>query len=277
MIRERLLKEAEGNVSIKIRETEQKDAFEIAGRGELQLGVLLENLRREGFELSVSRPRVLFERGPDGERLEPIEEVSIDVDDPFTGVVIEKMAFRKGDLQDMRPSGGGKTRILFLVPARGLIGYHGEFLTDTRGTGIMHSVFHSYGPYRGDIGGRRQGVLVSMADGEAVSYALWNMEERGILFIGGGEKVYTGMIIGEHNRDNDLDVNPLKSKQLTNFRTTSKDDAVRLTPPRVLTLEEAIAYIDDTELVEITPRSIRLRKRYLDPSTRKKMEKKMDD
>ncbi len=267
----RLMREAEGNVAIHIRETEDKDAFEVAGRGELQLGVLIETMRREGFELSISRPRVLFKPDPvTGQQLEPIEEIQVDVDDAYTGVVVEKLSLRKAELRDMRPSGGGKTRVTFHAPSRGMIGYHGEFLTDTRGTGMMNRMFHSYGPYRGPIQGRRNGVLISTDAGEAVTYALWNLEERGHLFIEGGVQVYAGMIIGEHSRDNDLEVNPLKGKQLTNIRTTSKDEAVRLTPPRKMTLEQAIAYIEDDELVEVTPKSIRLRKRYLDPNERKR-------
>ncbi len=270
VIRERLFREAEGNVAIKVRETENADAFEVAGRGELQLGVLIETMRREGFELSISRPRVLFRDGPKGEKLEPIEECTIDVDDAYSGVVIEAMSQRKAEMTDMRPSGGGKTRLTFFAPSRGLIGYHGQFLTDTRGTGIMNRVFHEFGPHRGVIEGRRAGVLISDRDGEAASYALWFLEERGFMFIEGGTKVYQGMIIGEHSRENDLDVNALRSKQLTNFRTTAKDEAVRLTPPKLLTLEQAIAYIGDDELVEVTPKSIRLRKRWLDPNDRKR-------
>ena len=271
MIRDRLMREAEGNVAIRITETEDKDAFEVAGRGELQLGVLIETMRREGFELSISRPRVLFRSDPaSGQRLEPIEEVQVDVDDDYSGVVVEKMGLRKAEMTDMRPSGGGKTRITFLAPARGLIGYHGEFLTDTRGTGIMHRVFHSYAPYKGPIQGRRNGVLISNGTGKAVPYALWNLEERGEIFIDPGKPVYEGMVIGEHSRGNDLEVNPMKAKQLTNMRASGKDEAVRLTPPRVMSLEEALAYIADDELVEVTPKSIRLRKRLLDPHARKK-------
>ena len=270
VIRERLLREAESNVTIKVRETDNADAFEVAGRGELQLGVLIETMRREGFELSISRPRVLFQQGPNGERLEPIEEAIIDVDDAYSGVVIEAMSARKGEMTDMRPSGGGKTRLTFYAPSRGLIGYHGQFLTDTRGTGIMNRVFHEFGPHRGAIEGRRAGVLISDRDGEAATYALWGLEERGFMFIEANAKVYQGMIIGEHNRDNDLDVNALKAKQLTNFRAAGKDEAVRLTPPKLLTLEQAIAYIGDDELVEVTPKCIRLRKRWLDPNDRKR-------
>jgi GTP-binding protein len=269
MIRERLLREAEGNVALRIRETEEKDAFEVAGRGELQLGVLIETMRREGYELSISRPRVLFKEEK-GVRLEPLEEVQIDVDEEFSGPVVEKMSQRKAEMTDLRPSGGGKVRITFLAPARGLIGYHGEFLTDTRGTGVMHRVFHSYGPYRGPIEGRRVGVLIANSGGAAAAYALWNLEDRGPMFIEAGTQVYEGMIIGEHNRGNDLEVNPLKAKQLTNFRAAGKDEAVRLTPPRIFALEQALAYIQDDELVEVTPKSIRLRKRLLDPHARKR-------
>ena len=271
MNRARLLREAEGNVAIKVREAEGRDAFEVAGRGELQLGVLIETMRREGFEVSISRPRVLYRTDPEtGQRQEPIEEIQVDVDDEFTGVVVEALGKRRGELTDMRPSGGGKTRISFLVPSRGLIGYHGDFLTDTRGTGIMSRLFHSYAPYKGPIEGRRNGTLISNSTGTAVAYALWNLEERGPMFITPGTEVYEGMVIGEHNRGSDLEVNPLKGKQLTNIRTTSKDEAIRLTPPRAMTLEKAIAYIEDDELVEVTPKSIRLRKRLLDPNARKR-------
>ena len=270
VIRERLLREAEGNVAIKFHETGE-GAYEVAGRGELQLGVLIETMRREGFELSVSRPRVLFKKDPKtGERLEPIEEVTVDVDDPYTGVVIEKISNRRGEMQDMRPTGAGKTRIVFHAPSRGLIGYHGEFLTDTRGTGVINRMFHGYAPHKGAVEGRRNGVLISTGDGDSVAYALWYLEERGRLFIVPGTKVYQGMIIGQNAKDNDLDVNPLKAKQLTNIRTTSKDEAVRLTPIVPMTLEQAIAYIEDEELVEVTPQSIRLRKRELLPHMRKR-------
>ena len=274
VIRDRLIKEAESNVAIKITDTPGGEAFEVAGRGELQMGVLIENMRREGFELSISRPQVLM-REEGGQRFEPIEEVTIDVDDDYSGAVIEKITgARKGDLAEMRPAGAGKTRIVAHVPARGLIGYHGEFLTDTRGTGIMNRVFHDWAPYKGPIPGRRAGVLISMEDGEAVAYALWNLEERGRMFVGPQAKVYQGMIIGEHSRDNDLEVNPLKGKKLTNVRASGSDDAVRLTPHINFSLEEAIAYINDDELVEVTPESIRLRKRYLDQHERKRMSKK---
>ena len=273
VIRERLMKEAESNVAIKVTDTPGGEAFEVAGRGELQMGVLIENMRREGFELSISRPQVLM-REENGQRMEPIEEVTIDVDDDYSGAVIEKITgARKGDLAEMRPAGAGKTRIIAHVPSRGLIGYHGEFLTDTRGTGVLNRVFHSWAPYKGAIPGRRAGVLISMEDGEAVAYALWNLEERGRMFLGPQAKIYQGMIIGEHSRDNDLEVNPLKGKKLTNVRASGTDDAVRLTPHINFSLEEAIAYINDDELVEVTPESIRLRKRYLDPHERKRMSK----
>ncbi len=274
VIRERLLKEAESNVAIKISETPGGEAFEVAGRGELQMGVLIENMRREGFELSISRPQVLMREGENGERLEPIEEVTIDVDDEYSGTVIEKITgTRKGDLAEMNQTGNGKTRIIAHVPSRGLIGDYGEFLTDTRGTGVLNRVFHEWAPFRGTIPGRRAGVLISMENGASVAYALWNLEERGRMFIGAQAPIYQGMIIGEHSRDNDLEVNPLKGKKLTNVRASGTDDAVRLTTPIQMSLEEAIAYIDDDELVEVTPQSIRLRKRYLDPHERKRMSK----
>ena len=273
VIRDRLMKEAESNVAIRISDTPGGEAFEVAGRGELQMGVLIENMRREGFELSISRPQVLF-REENGQRLEPIEEVTIDVDDEFSGAVIEKVTgARKGELAEMRPAGVGKTRIIAHVPSRGLIGYHGEFLTDTRGTGVLNRVFHGWAPHKGPIPGRRAGVLISMENGQAVAYALWNLEERGRMFVGPQTDVYQGMVIGEHSRDNDLEVNPLKGKKLTNVRASGSDDAVRLTPHIQFSLEEAIAYIDDDELVEVTPNAIRLRKRYLDPHERKRMAK----
>jgi GTP-binding protein len=273
----RLQREAEGNVAIRITENAERDAVEVAGRGELQLGVLIEQMRREGFELAISRPRVLFKTDEaTGRRLEPIEEVQIDVDEGYAGIVVEKMSQRKGELMNMRPSGGGKLRVSFLAPTRGLIGYQGEFLTDTRGTGIMSRLFHGYAPWKGPIEGRRTGVLISTAEGAAVAYALWNLEERGPMFIVPGMQVYEGMIIGAHTRGNDLSVNPIKGKQLTNIRTTSKDEAVRLTPPILMTLEQAIAYIDDDELCEVTPKSIRLRKRLLDPNARKRASRAAD-
>jgi GTP-binding protein len=275
MIRDRLMREAETNVAIRVTESHDKDSFEVAGRGELQLGVLIETMRREGFELGISRPRVLFQE-ENGQRMEPYEQVVIDVDDEHSGTVVEKMQRRKAELTEMRPSGGGKTRITFSAPSRGLIGYHGEFLSDTRGTGIMNRLFEKYGPHKGSIEGRPNGVLISNATGDAVGYALNALEERGILFLSPQAKVYEGMIIGENAKPEDLEVNPLKSKQLTNFRSTGKDDAIRLTPPTVMTLEQSIAYIDDDEMVEVTPKSIRLRKAILDPHERKKAKRKGD-
>ncbi|KKW92350.1 translational GTPase TypA [Sphingobium chungbukense] len=271
MIRDRLMREAESNVAIKVTESDDKDSFEVAGRGELQLGVLIETMRREGFELGISRPRVLFGEDETGAKTEPYETVVIDVDDEFSGTVVDKMNIRKAEMTDMRPSGGGKTRITFSAPSRGLIGYHGEFLSDTRGTGIMNRLFEKYGPHKGKIEGRKNGVLISNGAGEAVAYALGPLEERGILMVGVGEALYEGMIIGENAKPEDLEVNPMKSKALTNFRASGKDDSIRLTPPRKLTLEQAIAYIDDDEMVEVTPKNIRLRKRYLDPNERKRM------
>ena len=274
VIRERLLREAESNVAIRVTETAEKDAFEVSGRGELQLGVLIENMRREGFELSISRPRVVYRQDEEtGERQEPIEEVVIDVDEDFAGVVIEKLSARKAELKDMRPSGAGKTRITLEAPSRSLIGYQGEFLTDTRGSGVLNRVFSHYEAHRGAIEGRLRGVLVSNSDGETASYALWNLEERGVMFVGAGEKTYQGMVIGENARSDDMEVNPMKAKQLTNVRASGKDEAIRLTPPRRLTLEQAIAYIDDDELVEVTPKAIRLRKRVLNPAFRKRRQK----
>ncbi|SOB86728.1 GTP-binding protein [Sphingomonas guangdongensis] len=270
MIRDRLEREAESNVAIKVTESADKDSFEVAGRGELQLGVLIETMRREGFELGISRPRVLF-REESGQKTEPYETVVIDVDDEFSGTVVDKMNQRKGEMTDMRPSGGGKTRITFSAPSRGLIGYHGEFLSDTRGTGIMNRLFEKYGPHKGPIEGRKNGVLISNGVGEAQAYALGPLEDRGILFVGHGEALYEGMIIGENAKTEDLEVNPMKAKQLTNFRASGgKDDAVRLSPPKKMTLEQAIAYIDDDEMVEVTPTKIRLRKRHLDPHERKR-------
>jgi GTP-binding protein len=271
VIRDRLLREAESNVAIKVTESADKDAYEVAGRGELQLGVLIEGMRREGFEVSISRPRVVYQYDPEtNQRLEPIEDVMIDVDDEFSGVVIEKLSTRKAELKDMGPSGAGKTRIQLSAPSRSLIGYQGEFLTDTRGSGVLNRVFSHYEPYKGAIEGRRNGVLVSNSDGETASYALWNLEDRGVMFVGGGEKCYQGMIIGENARGDDMEVNPLKAKQLTNVRASGKDEAIRLTPPRRPTLEQAIAYIEEDELVEVTPKSIRLRKKILNPSFRKR-------
>ncbi|WP_341208845.1 translational GTPase TypA [uncultured Sphingomonas sp.] len=271
MIRDRLMREAETNVAIKVTEAADRDSFEVAGRGELQLGVLIETMRREGFELGISRPRVLFAEDEDGKKTEPYETVIIDVDEEHSGTVVEKMNLRKAEMTDMRPSTGGKTRITFSAPSRGMIGYHGEFLSDTRGTGIMNRLFEKYGPHKGNIEGRKNGVLISNGAGEAQGYALGPLEDRGILFVGHGEALYEGMIIGENAKTDDLEVNPMKAKQLTNFRASGgKDDAIRLTPPKKMTLEQAIAYIDDDEMVEVTPKSIRLRKRYLDPNERKR-------
>ena len=276
VIRDRLEREAETNVAIRLSLSSDNDSFEVAGRGELQLGVLIETLRREGFELSISRPRVLFRDGPGG-REEPYETVVVDVDDEFSGTVIDKMALRKAEMTDMRPSGGGKTRLTFSAPSRGLIGYHGEFLSDTRGTGIMNRLFEKYGPYKGNIQGRQNGVLISMEKGKAVAYALNALEDRGVLFISPGDDLYEGMIIGENAKIHDLEVNPLKSKQLTNFRASGpKDEGIRLTPPRRMSLEQAIAYIQDDELVEVTPKVVRLRKRFLDPHERKRESRKME-
>jgi GTP-binding protein len=270
-IRDRLLKEAEGNVAIKVRVSEEVDAFEVAGRGELQLGVLIEQMRREGFELTIGRPRVLTRENPEtGEREEPFEEVLVDVDEGYSGVVVEKLSLRKGQMQDMRPSGGGKTRLTFIMPSRGLIGYHGEFMTDTRGTGIMNRIFAGFQPWSGPIEGRRNGSLISNSDGEAIQYALFYLQDRGTLFVDPGQKMYVGLILGEHSRENDLDVNPIKEKKLTNIRAAGKDEALLLIPPRKMSLEQAIAYIEDDELVEVTPSAIRLRKRHLDPNQRKK-------
>ncbi|WP_253310033.1 MULTISPECIES: translational GTPase TypA [unclassified Rickettsia] len=270
LIGDRLTRELESNVALRVTETAEKNAFQVAGRGELQLGILIETMRREGFELSISRPEVLFQTDKDGKKQEPMEEIQVDVDDDFVGVVVKSLASRKAEMIDMRPSGGGKSRVTFLGPSRGLIGYHSQFLTETRGTGIMNRIFHGYAPYKGPIEGRRNGVLISNGDGQSVAYALWNLEERGKMFINPGESVYRGMIIGEHNRDNDLEVNPLKAKQLSNVRASGKDEAMRLTPPVILTLEQAISYIENDERVEVTPKSIRLRKAFLDPNDRKR-------
>ena len=276
VIRDRLMRETESNVAIGVKDAPQGDAFEVSGRGELQMGVLIENMRREGFELSISRPRVIYQ-DIDGTRHEPIEEATIDVDESYSGAVIEKLATRKGEIVELKSTGAGKTRIVAHVPSRGLIGYHGEFLTDTRGTGIMNRVFHEWKPYRGEIAGRREGVLISAENGIAVAYALFNLEDRGRLFTTPGEVVYSGMIIGEHSRTNDLEVNPLKGKKLTNVRASGKDDAVVLTPAVRFSLEEAIAYINDDELVEVTPNAVRLRKRFLDTHERKRNSRKTEN
>ncbi len=274
VIRDRLLREAEGNITLRIAESVNKDSFEVSGRGELQLAILIETMRREGFELAVSRPRVVFQKGEaTGETLEPIEEVVIDVDEEHSGIVVQKMSERRAEMQEMRPSGGGRLRLVFHAPTRGLIGYQSELMTDTRGTAVMNRLFHAYEPFKGEIGGRVNGVLIANEAGEAVAYALWNLEDRGPMVIDPGTKVYQGMIVGVHTRDNDLEVNVLKGKKLTNIRTTSKDEAVRLTPPIRMTLERSLAWIQDDELVEVTPKSIRLRKAILDPNDRKRAEK----
>ena len=276
-IRDRLFREAEGNVAIKVTDSEETEAFEVAGRGELQLGVLIETMRREGFELTIGRPRVLTRKSPEtGAREEPMEEVLVDVDEPYSGIVVDKMSRRKGELRDMRPSGGHKIRLTFLIPSRGLIGYHSEFLTDTRGTGIMNRLFAGFGPWKGPMEGRNSGSLISNSDGEAVHYALFYLQDRGTLFVQPGEKVYLGMILGEHSRGSDLDVNPIKEKKLSNVRAAGKEDAMLLTTPRRMSLEQALAYIEDDELVEVTPGALRLRKRFLDPNTRKRNERKVE-
>jgi GTP-binding protein len=277
VIRDRLLREAEGNVALKVTESSDKDAYEVAGRGELQLGILIETMRREGFELGVSRPKVLFARAPvSGEPMEPIEEVTIDVDEEFSGIVVQKLSERRAEMIAMRPSGGGRLRLVFHAPTRGLIGYQGELLSDTRGTAVFNRVFHAYAPYKGEIEGRRTGVLISNGEGEAVAYALWNLEDRGPMMVVPGTRVYQGMIVGEHARGNDLVVNVLKGKKLTNIRAAGKDDNVLLTPPLRMTLEKSLAYITDDELVEVTPQSIRLRKRMLDANERKKEERRKE-
>ncbi|MBI1383327.1 MAG: translational GTPase TypA [Rhizobiales bacterium] len=274
VIRDRLLREAEGNVALRIEESADKDAFYVSGRGELQLSVLIETMRREGFELAVSRPRVVLQKDEEaGETLEPVEEVLIDVDEEHSGVVVQKMSERKGEMLEMRPSGGGRVRLVFHAPTRGLIGYQSELLTDTRGTAVMNRLFHAWQPFKGNIPGRTNGVLIANEPGEAVAYALWNLEDRGPMLIDPGTKVYAGMIIGIHTRDNDLEVNVLKGKKLTNIRAAGKDEAVRLTPPIRMTLERALSWIEDDELMEVTPKSIRLRKRYLDPHERKRHER----
>ncbi|MFZ1682072.1 MAG: translational GTPase TypA [Rhizobiaceae bacterium] len=277
VIRDRLLREAEGNVALKIEESAEKDSFFVSGRGELQLSVLIETMRREGFEVAVSRPRVVLRRDEEtGETLEPIEEVVIDVDEEHAGIVVQKMSERKAEMTELRPSGGGRQRLVFHCPTRGLIGYQSELLTDTRGTAVMNRLFHAYEPHKGEIAGRINGVLIANEPGEAVAYALWNLEDRGPMVIDPGVKVYQGMIIGVHTRDNDLEVNVLKGKKLTNVRAAGKDEAVKLTPPIRMTLERALSWIQDDELVEVTPKSIRLRKRFLDPHERKRFEKSRD-
>ncbi|CAN5159832.1 translational GTPase TypA [soil metagenome] len=274
VIRERLLREAAGNVALRVDQAPNSDAYVVSGRGELQLAILIETMRREGFEVGVSRPKVVFRHDEKtGKMQEPIEEVVIDVDEEHSGIVIDKLSQRKAEMVEMRPSGGGRLRLVFRAPTRGLIGYQGELLTDTRGTAVMNRVFHSYADFRGDIAGRRNGVLIANDSGEAVAYAMWKLEDRGPMMIEPGAKVYRGMIVGEHTRDNDLEINVMKGKQLTNIRAANKDEAVRLTPPIRMTLEKALAYIEDDELVEVTPKAIRLRKRILDPNDRKRSER----
>ena len=274
MIRDRLLAEAETNVAIRVTETAGKDAMELAGRGELQLGVLIETMRREGFELSVSRPRVVMKKNEQGELLEPYEEVIADVDENFSGTVVNKLSERKAEMTDMRSSSGGKTRITFLAPSRGLIGYQSQFLTDTRGTGLLNRIFSHYGPYKGDIQGRRNGALISTDKGEAVAYGIWKLQDRGVMFVSHGDKVYEGMVVGEHSRENDLEINVLRGKQLTNVRASGADEAVVLVPPKKMGLEEMMAYIEDDELVEVTPKSLRLRKKALTANEREIQKKK---
>ena len=273
VIRERLLAEAETNVAITFSENDQKDAFEIGGRGELQIGVLIETMRREGFELIVSRPRVLYKTDESGSRLEPIEEVIIDVDEEYVSAVVDGMNQRKGSMLDMRAAGAGKTRIIFHAPSRGLIGYQNRFLTETRGTGVMNRLFHSYDSYKGDVSGRKSGALISTDTGTAVAYAIFNLQDRGTMFISHQTPVYQGMIVGEHTRDNDLEINVLKGKQLTNVRASGTDEAVKLVTPRVMSLEQMMAYINEDELLEVTPQSLRLRKKFLDPIERKRHRK----
>lgn len=273
VIRDRLLKEAEGSVALQIEESADKDSFYVSGRGELQLAVLIETMRREGFELAVSRPRVVMQKDENGQTLEPVEEVVIDVDEEHAGVVVQKMSERKAEMIELRPSGGNRQRLVFHAPTRGLIGYQSELLTDTRGTAVMNRLFHAYEPYKGELPGRTNGVLISNDQGEAVAYALFNLEDRGPMIIDPGVKVYQGMLIGIHSRDNDLEVNVLKGKKLTNIRASGKDEAVKLTPPIRMTLERALSWIQDDELVEVTPKSIRLRKLHLDPNDRKRYEK----
>ena len=276
VIAERLQKEAEGNIALKITTTPNSDAFEVAGRGELQLGVLIETMRREGFELSISRPRVVFQKDENGNILEPIDEVVVDVDEEFSGTVVEKMGMRRAELIEMIPAqAGNKVRLVFHAPTRGLIGYHSEFLTDTRGTGVMNRSFYAYEPHKGEIEGRRNGVLISSEDGTAIAYSLWKLEDRGPMFIDPNVPVYVGMIIGEHTKPNDLEINPCRSKQLTNIRAAGKDEAISLTPPRRISLEEGLSYIQDDELLEVTPKTIRLRKRILDPIQRKRSANKI--
>ncbi len=271
VIRERLMREAEGNVAITVEDVPgEAEAFKVSGRGELQLAVLIETMRREGFELTVGRPQVVTRTGEDGTRLEPVEEVIIDVDEEYAGTVVKKISARRGVLVDMSASGTGRQRLVFHAPTRGLIGYHSELMSDTRGSAVMNRIFHAWEPWKGEMPRRAAGSMIANSDGRAVAYALWNLEERGPLFVSPGDLVYRGMIVGEHTKGQDLEVNVLKGKKLTNIRAAGKDDAIQLTPPVKMTLERALSYIADDELVEVTPQSVRLRKRILDPHERKK-------
>jgi len=272
-IRERLLSEADSNVAITFTENDNKDSFEIGGRGELQIGILVETMRREDFELSVSSPRVLYKKNDKGEKLEPFEEVIIDVDDTYSSVTVDGINRRKGEMIEMKAVGKGKTRLIFKVPSRGLIGYHGQFLTETRGTGVLNRIFHSYGAFKGNIENRRNGVLIATEAGNAIAYALFNLQERGKLYVDPQVKVYQGMIVGEHSRDNDLEVNVLKGKKLSNVRASGTDEAVKLVPPVKMSLEQMMSYIREDELLEVTPKNLRLRKKFLDATERKRMSK----
>ncbi|MBD8915876.1 MAG: translational GTPase TypA [Pseudobutyrivibrio sp.] len=269
-IRDRLFKELNTDVSLRVEETDSPDSYKVSGRGELHLSVLIENMRREGFEFAVSKAEVLYHTDENGKKLEPMERAYVDVPDEFTGSVIEKLSQRKGELQNMTPITGGYTRIEFLIPARGLIGYRGEFMTDTKGNGIINTIFEGYAPYKGDIAYRKQGSLIAFESGESVTYGLFSAQDRGTLFIGAGEKVYAGMVIGSSSRAEDIELNVCKKKHLTNTRSSSADEALTLVPPRVLSLEQALDFIDTDELLEVTPESLRIRKRILDPTLRKR-------
>ena len=273
MIKDRLEKEAETNIAITIKESSEKDSYEVGGRGELQLGVLIETMRREGFELSVARPKVMIHIDENGNKTEPIEEITMDVDDEFTGTIIQKLQNRKGEMTEMKPFGVGRTRLVFLVPTRCLMGYQSEFMTDTRGTGVFNRIFHSYAPFKGDLQKYRNGVLISTENGVATAYDLWKLEDRGVMFVKPQDEVYVGMILGEHNRENDLPVNVVRGKHLTNVRASGSDEAVKLIPAKEMTLEQMIAYIQDDELIEVTPDKLRLRKKYLDPNERKRAQR----
>ena len=269
-LRDRLFRELNTDVSLRVEETDNTDSFKVSGRGELHLSVLVENMRREGYEFAVSKAEVLYKKDENGKQLEPMETVYIDVPDEFTGTVIDKLSQRKGELRNMGMSNGGYTRLEFSIPSRGLIGYRGEFLTDTKGNGIMNTAFDCYAPYKGDIQYRSQGSLIAFETGEAVAYGLFNAQDRGTLFIGPGEKVYSGMVIGQNAKTDDIELNVCKTKHLTNTRSSSADEALKLTPPRILSLEEALDFIDTDELLEVTPKSLRIRKKILDPKLRKR-------